>query len=511
MLTILRSLYQQTIQWTYGLLWLIIGLLGLVTLYVRVNVIFLANPDVGGIESNVIYSVLRLMAGYPLYQNPEQAPYAITQYSPIYYYMTAGLSKLVGLTADDVYGVYATGRLISLVANGFYVWGIILLARRLQLPTYVALLTGVLVFSLLPPQSYGRPDSLYNALTIWTIWAVLRWSVACTEPLKYGAALTAFLVAVALFSKQSALCLPIIVGGYLVLFAGNFRQTFFFMGWLALFLGILYVFLFRQEGALVYANVVRGVSNGINLANFRYNIVDHYLRPFAWLIIPALAIGIRYIVIEQGVRQFIGLATLGLFLFGVATGLKAGAALNYFTEFTGLSCLLLIDGLWQLRNTRSDWADVGRLGLVLGALGVLPVNAMNFNWERTLTRPIDLTQYRQEQTVAQYVKNKLRSCPDCLIYNSVSNGSYLNAFLFQNCVAPQQEIIIEAAYPLRTFNYTDLDRAAQTGRIQFVISRDGETEVPLSPPIHLATYRPVKSLGGYTIYQFRSSANRETH
>lgn len=508
MLPILRSFYQQISQRTYLLIWISIGLLGLVTLYVRINVIFLANPDVGGIESNVVYSVLRIIAGYPLYQNPEEAPYAITQYSPIYYYLTAGFSRLMGFTADDVYEVYATSRCLSLVANGFYVWGISQVARQQHLPTRVAVLVGILVFTLLPPQSYGRPDSLSNALAIWTIWAVLRWNISEAKPLRYGAALTAFLVATALFSKQSAICLLIIVVGYLLLFGGNFRQISSFLGWLIVFLVGLYGCLFRQETTLVYANVVRGVSNGIDLANFGYNIVDHYLRPFVWLVVPALAISIRYILFEQGPRQFIGFATVGFFMFALATGLKAGAALNYFTEFTGLSCVLLADSLWQLRNTQSDWATVGRLGIVLGTVWVIPVNAINFNWERTLARSIDLTAYRQEQAVAQYVKNKLNECPGCLVYNTVSNGSYLNAFLFRNCAAPQQEIIAESAYPRRTFNYVDLDQAAQDGRIRFVTARDGDTKIPLDPPVHLANYRPIKSLAGYTIYQFESPAGR---
>ncbi|MBE7174717.1 MAG: hypothetical protein INR73_29375, partial [Williamsia sp.] len=149
MLQALRSLYQQITQRTYLLIWLIIALLGLVTIYIRVKVIFLVNPDIGGIESNVIYSVLRILAGYPLYQNPELAPYAITQYSPIYYYLTAGLSRLAGLTPDDVYEVYAVGRGISLVANVFYAWGIVQIARRLPLSTSLAALVGVLAFVLL--------------------------------------------------------------------------------------------------------------------------------------------------------------------------------------------------------------------------------------------------------------------------------------------------------------------------------------------------------------------------
>ncbi|SFD04776.1 hypothetical protein [Spirosoma endophyticum] len=505
MLQLFRRFYQQISQRTYLLLWLVVGLLGLITLYIRIKVIFLVNPDVGGIESNVIFSVLRMMAGYPLYQNPEQAPYAITQYSPIYYYLTAGLSRLLGFTSDDVYEVYSAGRCIALFANGFYALGFWKLARRIQFPASVAVLVAVLAFLLLPPQSYGRPDSLYNAFVIWTIWALVRWNASITtKQLTTGLALTALLAALGLFSKQSAICLPIIVSGYLLFFSGKPWKTFQFLGFFLLFLAVLYVSFFREAPSLIYANVIRGVSNGIDFVNFRYNLVDHYLRPFAWLVIPGVAISIRYLLFEKGPRQLLGLAAFGLFLFALVTGLKWGSALNYFTEFTGLSCLLVADALWQLRTIRSDWANVGRLSLVMIVALVLPVNAMNFNWERVIHKAIDLTPYKEEQAVAQYVTREIKKYPGCLIYSTQYNSSYLNAFLFRNCIVPQQDMIVGSAYELRTFDYTDLDRAAQDGRIQFLIARDGETEAPLSPPIRLANYHPVKSLNGYTIYKFNT-------
>ena len=506
MLQLFRRFYQQISQRTYLLLWLVIGLLGLITLYIRVKIIFLVNPDVGGIESNVIFSVLRMMAGYPLYQNPEQAPYAITQYSPIYYYLTAGFSRLLGFNSDDVYEVYGTGRCVALLANGFYAWGLWKLGRRIQFSTSVATLVAILAFLLLPPQSYGRPDSLYNAFVIWTIWALVQWNAAITtKQLTIGLALTALLAALGLFSKQSAICLPVIVSGYLLFFSGKPWKAFPFLGFFLLFLGLLYVSFFREAPDLIYANVIRGVSNGIDFVNFRYNLVDHYLRPFAWLVIPGVAISIRYLLFEKGPRQLLGLATFGLFLFALVTGLKWGSALNYFTEFTGLSCLLVTDALWQLRTIRSEWANVGRLSLVLIVALVVPVNAMNFNWERVLRKSIDLTPYKEEQAVAQYVAGEIKKYPGCLIYSTQYNSSYLNAFLFRNCIVPQQDMIVGSAYALRTFDYTDLDRAAKDGRIQFLIARDEETEAPLSPPIHLANYHPVKSLNGFTIYKFNGS------
>ena len=503
MLQPLQWIYRQLVHYTYFISWVTLGLLGILTLYVRYKTILLANPDVGGIESNVIYSILRVMDGYPLYENPEQPPFAVTQYSPIYYYLTVFVAKLLQLMPDDVYDIYVCNRCVSLVANGFYVWGIVKLARRLSLPMSVACLAGILAFVLLTPQSYGRPDSLYNAFVVWTIWAMCQWQEAGGEK-RFGWAmiLPALFTACALFSKQSGLCLLVIVGGYLLFFAQNFRQFLYFYAWFGLFFIILCVGLFGREVAWVYANEIQGVSNGIDFANFRYNLIDHYLRPFVWLVVPGLAISIRYAVFERGSRQIIGLTNTGLFVFALTTGLKWGSALNYFTEFTGVSGLLIIETLWQLRHTRSEWANMGRLGIALGIVWVIPVNAMNFNWMLSFGKPTNLTQYKREQAIAHYLKNKLNVSNTCLIYSTLYNSSYLNSFLFRNCVVPQQDLLIGSAYPRHTFNYAHLDQISRNGGIRYAITLDNETEAALSPPIYLARYRPIKSLYGYTIYQF---------
>ncbi|UFH55091.1 glycosyltransferase family 39 protein [Spirosoma sp. KNUC1025] len=223
----LHSLYQYIAQRTYSLIWFVAGILGLVTIYIRLKTIFLVNPDIGGIESNIVYSVLRMLSGYPLYDNPEIAPYAITQYSPIYYYLTVGVAQLSGLTPDDVYYVYIVGRCISLVFNGIYAWGIYQLARKVASPTSISVLVSLVAFCLLPPQSYARPDSQYNAFVVWTLLAVIRWMNSDrNKSLLFSTILVALLAAIALFCKQSAICLPIIIGGYLVLFSRRPWQIF---------------------------------------------------------------------------------------------------------------------------------------------------------------------------------------------------------------------------------------------------------------------------------------------
>jgi hypothetical protein len=49
----------------------------------------LHDPDIFGVEQNVIFGIQRLVSGDKLYANPEQAPFSSILYSPLYYILTA--------------------------------------------------------------------------------------------------------------------------------------------------------------------------------------------------------------------------------------------------------------------------------------------------------------------------------------------------------------------------------------------------------------------------------------
>lgn len=96
----------------------------------RIILIFYQHPDAGGVEGNIIYFIQRLLDGLTIYTNPERAPYAIAQYSPLYYYLVAGASKLIGLTSDDILSIYMVSRSISLFLNIIFIFIIYLTANR---------------------------------------------------------------------------------------------------------------------------------------------------------------------------------------------------------------------------------------------------------------------------------------------------------------------------------------------------------------------------------------------
>lgn len=65
----------------------------------RIDLLHVYYVDFGGLDPNVVYGTQRLLLGEPLYQNPEQSPYAIIQYMPIYYHLCAWLAAKLGIHA----------------------------------------------------------------------------------------------------------------------------------------------------------------------------------------------------------------------------------------------------------------------------------------------------------------------------------------------------------------------------------------------------------------------------
>src|SRR5690348_10182121 len=62
--------------------------------------------DLGGLERNVAVGIARLLRGESLYTNPEQPPFAIIQYGPVYYVIVAGICRVLGIGAERVEAIF---------------------------------------------------------------------------------------------------------------------------------------------------------------------------------------------------------------------------------------------------------------------------------------------------------------------------------------------------------------------------------------------------------------------
>ena len=107
---VIESFYCWIVARSALLISLVAGATFLAMLLLRLHLVSAYAPELGGIESNVIYTLQRILDGYPLYVDPAAPPYAITQYTPLYYYLCWGVGRLAGVDAANVHHVYVLSR-----------------------------------------------------------------------------------------------------------------------------------------------------------------------------------------------------------------------------------------------------------------------------------------------------------------------------------------------------------------------------------------------------------------
>ena len=119
-------------------------------------------PELGGFERNVIWGVQQILAGNPLYTNPDLPPFSMIQYMPLYYYLMAFIGKAAGIQSVDAHAVYALCRGFNLFISMLLCSGIFLSLRHaFRSALLPAAGFSVFAFLMLEPFTLsGRPDML---------------------------------------------------------------------------------------------------------------------------------------------------------------------------------------------------------------------------------------------------------------------------------------------------------------------------------------------------------------
>ena len=479
----------------------------LVVGYIRYRILFLVHPDVGGIESNVIYAIQRYMAGYPLYANPEMAPYSITQYSPLYYRIVAACGYVAQLTPDDVLGVYRTSRVVSLIANVVYAVLLFTLSRQFHLTVKISLIVAMAAFVLIPPQAYSRPDSVYNALVIATLYAGLR-AIRAIQSGRENRwlALTIGLAALAVATKQTGLVLLLIVPGYYALFRGQWPKAIG-IGIATMLVALVFLVGLMPEHnpTILYANVIKGVNQGVDWASFKNNIIDHYLRPFSLYNSIGLPLSIWLMLRAGPAHRWLGWSVLVLFAFALLSSMKWGSALNYFTEYVALTGLVVAVWIQQNQQAMHEWGKTAGGQLVAVCVvgwAVLP-SMVNFDWAIALREDaLSETPYNQQKQIADYLTNTLHLKPTDAVFVTNHNYCYLNGLLYRNCLIPQQDMVAAVMYPRRKMNYARFEEQIHRGEIRFLVTRTDETTT-LFPGLTTDEYQRRKRFPGFDVYEHR--------
>ncbi|WKN32166.1 hypothetical protein PZB74_02205 [Porifericola rhodea] len=506
---------------------LIIGFALLVfvsTFLLRLSLVFTYIADMGGVESNVIYSIQRLIAGYPLYVDPSVAPYSITQYTPIYYYIMLGLAKLVQLDADQVEGVYILSRSFSLLCNlGFAYFSALITVNIFKGNRWMGVLVFVFAFVFLDEESYSRPDSLYNLMLMATVYLTLKFlakeeNVSIKERYLIGASLLSVLT---IYVKQSGIFMPVLIVFFLLFYCQNVRWTLLSLITMGVsFMALLFLFAGNNLAAF-YENVVQGVNNGTSVRWFIERILIEHFQKERFINIIGFSLGVYWLVKgKEHTLRFLGLAMLGAFLFGIITGFKIGAAPNYFTEFIALTVVATLvfvqkyDRLIANKNALYHAPPFNFKILfyfVLVVMTLLPRFVGKIDTKVIKAQQFVLGEegYQKNKEIADYLYNTEKLMPEDKVFITTHVHDYLNKFLYKNTIFPQKEIVYRN--PEGVYNYETYFEGLQDGGVKYIIASIKENnvmDIDGKAAINedflnadYSNYTAIKEMNGYVIFK----------
>lgn len=467
--------------------------------------IFYPQPDAGGVEGNIIYFVQRLLDGQPPYTDPELPPYAIAQYSPLYYYIVAGISNLLDFSADDFLPLYMVSRSISLFLNLLFIAIVFLTARNIfNVPSHKSICAAVAAFIFFEITSFSRPDSLNHVFFLLTLYVFM-------EGLKTGwqnkmtILITALLASVALFCKQTSFILPFIIGSWL-LYTKKIKEAVLF-GLVYLLAVLFFIFPVYLSGDLeaFYKNIIQGINNGISFSWFRSVILGDFYFSFGLLFVSASLLVFYQLRKENGeLQKFAFFMMTGLFILLNAIAIKNGSNPGYFTEWWSL-LFILVAYSWPQLSKAASVIDIRIPASIVVFVFLIKMVKLEFPLRTLLSAPKTSIgeQYKKEKEIARYITNQLSPTDKyCVFTNYNTAESYLSNILFRQAVAPQMDIIGLAAYQYKKYDYSDLNAAFTDGRLKWMLMRTTGQQKQFFD-IKLDKFELDTTMNGFNIYKYQ--------
>jgi hypothetical protein len=492
-----------------------IVVLFLITLFIRAVLIGYYNNNLGGIEPNVIYGIQRLLLGQPLYQSTISDTYAIIQYTPLWYYVVAGVAKLISPThyqrGLDVQGIYELCRILALLFNMFTVVVIAALIRTFRFSWAQSFLLSLPLLIVLTNHYYTRGDSLQLFLFVAAFYLYLLYS-------KKGSLLylpiAALCSAACIMTKQSGILCIGIIAFCLVFIERKYLAAAIYTICSLIFTWAL-ISLLAEDWSTFYQNTLLGLKNGIDLS-FLYQI---FISQYFMDLVPFYVLGaiVVWLATRQIADKTFGILAAGAslsFLFAMATGLKVGSSNNYLTEFLVFVLLSLPLLLQHEEGRKVLLRFFGRTLTIHGFAWIaffILVTSKTVGFfsvvyiEKGLKNYKD--EYANEQMLYSYCKNSLQIKDGEKIF--FTERKFLDNLFIEYSIMPIKDIVtqIYTANPT-TYNYARFTSGMNTGMIRYIVTDEKRDDINVcndSLPFVLfdkSKFRLLSKVSGYCIYQF---------
>lgn len=461
-------------------------------LFLRCEMVLQYRTEIGGVEHNVIHGIQKVMLGQQLYEDPEQPPFDVMQYTPAYYVLCAGVGKVLGISGDDARAIFLLSRTIALLFNLLTCWYVYRCARLTGAHSWVSFFIAGVTLCTFWEHAFTRMDAMAAAATLAGFHAFLRWTMTQQRS---SLVLCAIFGALAFLSKQSGVVAMAAPALYLLAYR-HWRPLgiFAIASAIALVVSFGLIFVTLGDPQAFYQNTVLGLRNGFgwhmyvelfNPPTYKYLVGWHLLTVFVlWHGFRSSSPAIRFLSIALPVSL----------VFALVTGFKYGSRLNYIHESLVLTFVLASALFARLPVTRANaimqWAFV-IYGVLFAAFRTNSLLA----WYR-VGEPdsIHKQTLRDDLAVRDVLVNELGLKPDEGLF--ITYREYLEHFFVGQSMLTQKDIVRYSKD--RLFDYSRFHQAMSDGTVRFVI-----TESQAKPVTYLdSTYAgwvPIRWVNGRTI------------
>ena len=305
----------------------------------RCLLIFTYNPEIGGIDNNFVYGVIRSMAGYDIYSDPSRFPYATNLYPPLYYNICAFIGNSLNINYDEPINIYRLCRSFSFfcdIGTCFLFFQIV--RKSVQVKKEVTFLITSIFACLLCYLGYtfSRVDSLFLLFYAATFYVLLASSIKNSNA---KIILLALLSTVCIFSKQNGIILPLLITLWIFLNESLKRSIIYLAFFIVVFSSFFYYYNYWANYSHFSSHTITALNNHIDTSWFYGAIVKRFADSLIFLPIY-ISTCISFIYLTKGARKERSLALIFLLqiLFSLGTSLKFGSTAGYFNEsyFIGL-------------------------------------------------------------------------------------------------------------------------------------------------------------------------------
>jgi hypothetical protein len=307
-----------------------------------------------GVDTNVIFTIQKVLLGHALYTDPALPPFEIAQYGPVFYLLVAGLARLSGLVPFDGEGVALFARSASLLISLGLAGLVYRFARdHAGAGRAVGIMTAGFGFVATSPWYFvARPDGLMALALLGCLYCVLRGEGTGSGDGWKWFALAGVLAFVAAFTKQNGVSALVIALGFLMM-RREWRPAAVVLAAFAGSTAVAGVAASPLLGDFVRANVIDGLDNGVNLRAAFANTYAVFFWNFAGLLALLLYVLLRWMRAGTSAVRSMLIVSLGwLFFFSTATAIKVGSALNYYNEFILVGALAVAAFVSERRGTQ---------------------------------------------------------------------------------------------------------------------------------------------------------------